>query len=86
MITDLFTQPSPMYLDIRMPIEPTSRNGLALLNALRAGHRLTPLTSPAICGIVALSQEVGRLKKLGHPVRSRMVKTASGKRISEYFI
>ena len=65
---------------------PTSGNGIALLSALQRGLRLTPLTSPAACGVVALSQEVGRLKELGWPVKSQMITLTSGKRVSEYWL
>ena len=81
---DLDSQP---YRSNRVaPIMPTSRNGKALLCTLLAGRRLTPLISPQFCGIVALSQEVGRLKKLGWPVKTRRLALGGGKSVSEYWL
>lgn len=70
----------------REPRQPTSRNGIALLAALQAGHRLTPWNARDVCNIMALSQEIGRLKGLGWPIRSDWKELSNGKRVMEYWI
>lgn len=70
----------------REPRQPTSRNGIALLAALKAGHRLTVLTAPQVCQVCALSQEVGRLKGLDWSIRSGWKDLGSSKRVMEYWL
>ena len=69
-----------------VPIEPTGAQCIALLAALRRGERLTMLDALERYQVAACSQRMGELKKLGHPVKSRMVTTATGKRVSEYWL
>ena len=54
-----------------------------LLQALKAGENLTPLDSLRKYHILALSQRVGELRRMGYPVRSELVKMGS-KHIARY--
>ena len=56
-----------------------------LLEALRSGERLTVALALQKYGVYALSQRMGELKRMGHPVSSRTVKLPSGKYVSEYY-
>lgn len=62
---------------------PTAPKTLAVLRALHGGKRLTIFRAMHL-GVGALSQECGRLRRLGWPVQSRSIKTAGGSRVSEY--
>jgi hypothetical protein len=62
---------------------PTAPKTLAVLRHLHRGHKLTLFTAITRLGVGALSQEVGRLKRLGWPVRSRTIKRGAS-RFSEY--
>lgn len=55
-----------------------------LLAALKRGERLTVKIALDRYGVYALSQRIGELKK-SHPIKSRIVKTLTGKRVSEYW-
>jgi hypothetical protein len=55
-----------------------------ILAHLEAGHRLTPFVSAFELGVMALSQRMGELRRMGYPVASRMVKMPSGKWVAEY--
>ena len=72
-------QVRPRYPNVK------ARNQWALLEALRRGERITLLDSYKF-GVAALSQECGRLRKLGWPVCSERIKTPTGKHIAQYFL
>lgn len=59
------------------------------LDALRkhfdAGGTLTVAEALTAFGIYALSQRCGELRGEGYPLASRMIETASGKRVAEYY-
>jgi hypothetical protein len=63
---------------------PTAPKTLAILRALSAGERLTVATALQWHGVFALSQECGRLRKLGWPVQSKTVEVSLGVHVSEY--
>jgi len=56
-----------------------------LAQAFDAGERHTVASALAKYGIYALSQRCGDLFKIGYPIQSHTVETATGKRVSEYF-
>ena len=58
----------------------------AMLDALRCGRRLTSLESALHYGVMALSQRMGELRKLDWPIQSRMVDTARGAKVKEYWL
>ena len=59
---------------------------LALQRWLAAGHTITPLQALMKFGTLRLSGRIYDLKKLGWPVKSRLVKMPSGRRVAEYRI
>lgn len=63
---------------------PTAAKTLTVLRALHRGERLTIYKAMVKLHVGALSQECGRLRRLGWPVHSRIITTASGSRIAEY--
>lgn len=65
-----------------------NRQQTLLLNALKAGRRLTFLeaaSDPAI-GVAALSQRVGELRRMGYPIEDEWVATPTGAKIKRYFL
>lgn len=56
----------------------------ALLLAMQRGERLTVAEALTTYGVFALSQRCGELRRAGWPIKSRMIVTASGKRVAEY--
>ncbi len=56
-----------------------------ILRYLAHGKTLTVVEAIERFGCYALSQRCGDLRKQGWPVRCRLVKLASGKRIGEFF-
>lgn len=56
-----------------------------LLAALRRGERLTVKLALDRYGVYALSQRMGELKK-SQPIKSRMIQTLGGARVSEYWL
>jgi hypothetical protein len=50
------------------------------------GKRLTVAIALSEHGCYALSQRVGELKRMGWPIKSRMIVTTGGARVSEYFM
>lgn len=67
-------------------IFPTARKTLRLLRALQAGERITVAKALTDYGVYALSQEAGRLRKLGWPVQSDRVQVSPGAWVKEYFL
>ena len=55
-----------------------------ILEALEAGYRITPLDALNRFGCFRLGARIYDLRRAGHAISKRMVKTASGKRIAEY--
>lgn len=71
-------------MPVRAPKPDTQHH--VLLMAMRRGERLTVARALSAYGVYALSQRVGELKRMGWPIRSRMVTVESGARIAEYWM
>ena len=65
------------------PTAPKTRN---VLLALRGGIKLTPVSGLRLCNVFALSQEVGRLKRLGWNISGRIIRTRGGAHVKEYYL
>lgn len=57
---------------------------LQILRYLAKGYSLTVVEAIEKFGCYALSQRCGELKREGWPIRTRMIKTKTGKRIGAY--
>jgi hypothetical protein len=57
-----------------------------ILDALKRGERLTPLTALEKYQCFSLSQRCGELRRAGWPIRSQMVKVNSGKSVAMYWM
>lgn len=57
-----------------------------LLDALKAGERLTPLMAVGRFQCLSLSQRIGELKRMGWPICSEMIQVNSGKRVACYWM
>lgn len=80
-----------MQLPERKAMQPrypnTSQDQLwDLLNALRRGEKLTMIESIDRYGISALSQRCGDLRRLGWPIKSKLIPNANGGKHSQYWI
>lgn len=64
----------------RIPSAPKTRK---VLEALRAGKKLTVARALRLCGVFSLSQRIGDLKRMGWPIKRRMVNTRDA-RVAEY--
>ena len=56
----------------------------AILDHLRAGNVLTPLSALEQFGCLSLSQRCGQLRRAGHPIVAETVRLANGKRVAQY--
>jgi hypothetical protein len=57
---------------------------LQILNYLQSGGSLTPLESLSLFGCMALSQRIGELKRMGHPIKSETVEVGNHKHVAQY--
>ena len=57
-----------------------------ILDALKKGESITPLDSLRRFGCLRLGARIWDLRRKGHDVKRNIVKTASGKRVAQYFI
>jgi hypothetical protein len=64
---------------------PTARKTNRILEALLSGEHLTVALALQRHGVFALSQECGRLRRLGWQIESRTVETP-GAHVSEYWL
>jgi hypothetical protein len=55
-----------------------------ILNHFLAGGSLTPLESLNLYGVMALSQRVGELKRLGYPILTETIALPSHKHVARY--
>jgi hypothetical protein len=69
---------------VKLPTQGTQN--YRLLMAMQNGERLTVAAALNEYGVFALSQRCGELKRMGWPIRSRMVDTAGGARVAEYWL
>lgn len=56
----------------------------AILNALRAGRKLTPVEALRDFGCFRLGARIHELKQAGHDIRSRRIEVGEGKRVAQY--
>lgn len=57
-----------------------------ILNALQQGEAITPLESLQRFGCLRLGARIWDLKKKGHNIKTKIVKTATGKHVAQYFL
>lgn len=57
---------------------------IMILRYLRDGGKLTTLQALQMFGVMALSQRIGDLKKMGWPIKSQTIKTETGKHVAQY--
>ena len=69
-------------LPCRMPDRGTQ--AYEILTYLKSGRTLTVATAMTELGVYALSQRCGELRKMGWPIKSRMVEIHPGTRVAEY--
>lgn len=72
--------------NINMNMETSASQERMILEALKRGESLTPLDSLRRFGCLRLGARIWDLKRKGHDVKKTTVKTASGKRVAQYFI
>lgn len=56
----------------------------AILNYLQSGKSLTQLEALPLFGSFRLGARVFSLIRKGHPIKSRMIRTVTGKRVAQY--
>jgi len=57
-----------------------------ILKALQRGERLTPLDALTQYNCMRLASRISDLKREGHTIYARTIKTPSGKAVSEYWM
>ena len=57
-----------------------------ILRCLEAGHRITALGAFMMFGCNRLAARVYDLRRAGHDIRERRVKTGGGAYVSEYYL
>jgi hypothetical protein len=60
-----------------------SQNNL-ILKALKRGAKLTPIDALARFGCFRLSARILDLKAAGHNIKTKIIKSANGKRFAQY--
>ena len=68
------------------PQWPTAPKTQRVLNHLRNGSRLTVRHALLVIDVYALSQEVGRLRRLGWKIKDEMIKTSEGVHCKAYWL
>lgn len=53
---------------------------------LKQGNTLTPLDGLRLFGTMRAGARIFDLRKQGHDIRSRMVKTEGGKHVAQYYL
>lgn len=64
----------------------TTNQKTQILAYLMTGKSLTVLEALLELGCYALSQRIGEMRRAGVPIQSQFIKTATGKRIKEYWL
>lgn len=72
--------------NINMNIDSSASQERMILEALKNGESLTPLEALKRFGCLRLGARIWDLKRKGHKVKKNIIKTASGKRVAQYFI
>ena len=67
-----------------LPFDDRQSQTDAILAALQAGRKLTPLDALKDFYCFRLGARIWELKKQGYDIKTEMVKTTSGKRIARY--
>ena len=57
-----------------------------ILRSLRSGYKLTGLDALKVCGTMKLASRVSELKRMGHQIKSEMVRGDNGKHFMKYWI
>lgn len=57
-----------------------------ILDYMNSGQRITGLDALRLFGCIRMARVAGDLTDAGEDVRSRWIKTSSGKRVKEYWI
>jgi hypothetical protein len=73
-----------LCFDAPVKIPQKGTQNYRLLMAMQNGERLTVALALSEFGVYALSQRMGELKRMGWPIRSRMVEVEGGARVAEY--
>ena len=68
------------------PAYPTARKTLRILHALLNGDRLTVASALQGYAVYAVSQECGRLRKLGWQIESEYINVSPGVYVKQYWI
>lgn len=55
-----------------------------ILSLLERGVKLTPIEALNRCGCFSLSQRIGKLKKMGWPIKTELIEIRKGTRVAEY--
>lgn len=56
----------------------------AILDYMSKGHAITGIEALNLFGCFRLPARIADLKKVGHKIKSEMVKLANGKRVAQY--
>ena len=56
----------------------------AILAYMKAGYSITPIDALNLCGCFRLSARIAEIKKLGHAIKTEMVKVEGGKYVAKY--
>jgi hypothetical protein len=75
-----------LCFDAPVKLPPHGTQNYRLLMAMQCGARLTVAKALNEYGVFALSQRMGELRRMGWPVRSRMIETQGGARVAEYWM
>jgi hypothetical protein len=75
-----------LCFDAPVKIPPKGTQNHELLMAMQRGEKLTVARALNGFGVYALSQRMGELRRMGWPVRSRMIETQGGARVAEYWM
>ena len=57
-----------------------------ILNALKAGIKLTPTDALSLFGCFRLASRIHELKEAGHVIEKERIRTTSGKIVQSYFM
>lgn len=55
-----------------------------ILAALQQGYSITPIEALTMCGCMRLGARIWELKRLGYNIETKIIKTATGKRVASY--
>ena len=73
-----------MAANLNPNLEASQTQAERILSALLAGESLTSLDALERFGCARLASRISDLKQRGYPISSKLVETASGKRVAQY--